>query len=142
MNDRGRILFGLLIFLILMTFPIWYNLLNGVTAMPELIVPTKDVPGKDRCVRSVEYMRPYHMDLLNEWRDVVVREGHRIYVAEDGRKFNMSLSNTCLDCHANKEEFCDRCHTYMEVSPYCWDCHLEPQVTELAVQERSASDGN
>jgi hypothetical protein len=37
----------------------------------------------------------------------------------------MSLSNTCLDCHSNKAEFCDRCHNYASVSPYCWDCHID-----------------
>jgi hypothetical protein len=39
----------------------------------------------------------------------------------------MSLTRTCLDCHSNKAEFCDRCHTYMAVDPYCWDCHVEPK---------------
>ena len=29
----------------------------------------------------------------------------------------MSLSNTCLDCHSNKAEFCDNCHTYASVKP-------------------------
>ena len=28
----------------------------------------------------------------------------------------MSLSNTCLDCHSNKAEFCDRCHNYASVT--------------------------
>jgi hypothetical protein len=39
----------------------------------------------------------------------------------------MSLTNTCLDCHPNKDTFCDRCHNYMAVSPYCWDCHIVPE---------------
>ena len=29
----------------------------------------------------------------------------------------MSLTGTCLRCHANKAEFCDRCHAYAGVSP-------------------------
>ena len=28
-------------------------------------------------------------------------------------------------CHANKAEFCDRCHNYAAVKPYCWDCHID-----------------
>ncbi|MDX1708870.1 MAG: sulfate reduction electron transfer complex DsrMKJOP subunit DsrJ, partial [Desulfobacterales bacterium] len=63
--------------------------------------------------------------LLDVWRDAVVREGKRIYVNPAGKEFNMSLSNTCLDCHSNKAEFCDRCHNYASVRPYCWSCHIE-----------------
>jgi hypothetical protein len=71
-------------------------------------------------------MRPYHMDLLNQWRDAVVRDGDRIYVSSTGERFEMSLSNTCMDCHVSKVNFCDSCHNYVGVSPYCWDCHVEP----------------
>jgi hypothetical protein len=38
-------------------------------------------------------MRTSHMQLLNEWRNAVVRDADRMYVGKDGRKFNMSLSN-------------------------------------------------
>jgi hypothetical protein len=70
-------------------------------------------------------MRAEHMQLLDVWRDSVVRESKRIYVNPEGKEFNMSLSNTCLDCHSNKAEFCDRCHDYASVQPYCWSCHIE-----------------
>jgi len=72
-------------------------------------------------------MKANHMDLLNQWRDDVVRKGVRIYKAGNGRKFEMSLSNTCMNCHSNKSEFCDECHGYGGVDPYCWDCHIEPE---------------
>jgi hypothetical protein len=124
MRDRGKIIIGLIVFLILMTFPIWYNALQGVTAMEDPEIATRDVPGKDKCVRSAEYMRPFHMDLLNEWRDKVVREGERYTEGPYGGQIEMSLSNSCLDCHSNKENFCDRCHNTLAVNPYCWDCHL------------------
>jgi nitrate/TMAO reductase-like tetraheme cytochrome c subunit len=39
----------------------------------------------------------------------------------------MSLSQTCLGCHSNKEKFCDSCHTYSGVKPNCWNCHVVPQ---------------
>jgi len=29
----------------------------------------------------------------------------------------MSLSQTCLGCHSNKEKFCDACHNYSGSSP-------------------------
>lgn len=127
MRDRWIILAGLLVFLALMTYPVWFNLLWGrVRYTPEVVVTTRGVPGKDQCVMPSDYMRARHMDLLNQWRDEAVREGSRVFVAADGRKFNKSLSHTCLDCHSNKSDFCDRCHNYLAVNPYCWQCHLDP----------------
>jgi hypothetical protein len=136
MHDTGKVLIGLLIFLILMTFPIWYNLVGGVGPMEDPVIQTADVEGKDECVKSADYMRSQHMDLLNQWRDEVVRQGDRFTEEPYGHKIEKSLSNTCLDCHSNKEAFCDRCHDAMAVSPYCWDCHLTPDEitdTELAM---------
>jgi hypothetical protein len=60
----------------------------------------------------------------------VVREGRRDYVSTlSGTTYDMSLSRTCMDCHSNKADFCDRCHDYLAVNPYCWDCHVEPKET-------------
>jgi len=67
------------------------------------------------------------MDLLNQWRDQVVRQGSRYMVGPRGARLEKSLTNSCLDCHSNKENFCDRCHNYMAVSPYCFNCHLTPK---------------
>jgi hypothetical protein len=67
------------------------------------------------------------MELLNSWRDEVVRDGDRIFTSLTGQVFNKSLSNTCMDCHSNKSEFCDACHNYGAITPYCWDCHIEPK---------------
>lgn len=129
MSDRAKIIIGLIVFLIIMTFPIWYDQVRGVAPLPDPEIATRNVPGKDKCVASTEYMKAYHMDLLNQWRDTVVRRGERVYTAPDGRTFNMSLSKTCMDCHYNKTEFCDRCHNAMAVDPYCWNCHIEPKET-------------
>ena len=121
MRDRGLILIGLAVFLGLITFPIWYNTVTGTdSAAPEL---QKAVRGDD-CIYPAEYMRNSHMDVLMEWRDAVVRDGNRI-VKIGGKSYNMSLSGTCLDCHTKRDEFCDRCHTYAGVDPYCWDCHVD-----------------
>lgn len=122
MADTGKILLGLAIFLGLVSFPIWFTGLSGeLGARPTLELPK----GETKCVESTEYMRHWHMDLLNTWRDEVVREGKRIYVAEDGTRYEMSLTRTCLDCHTSKEKFCDRCHNYVGEDPYCWDCHVD-----------------
>jgi len=124
MYDAGKVIIGLIVFLVLITFPIWYNVASGkATYVPELAPAAKGTA----CVADTEYMRANHMDLLNQWRDDVVRNGIRVYTAPDGQKYNKSLTLTCLDCHNNKTEFCDKCHLYMAVDPYCWDCHVIPE---------------
>jgi hypothetical protein len=123
MKDKWIIIVGIGIFLIILTFPFWYNRGKAAPA-PELILTDKAKTAK-ACVRSTEYMKAEHMKLLDIWRHSVVRNAERIYVNSSGKEFNMSLSNTCLDCHSNKAEFCDRCHDYASVRPYCWDCHID-----------------
>lgn len=126
MHDAGKILTGLAIFLAMLTSPIWYDAATGKASyVPE----PKIVTEEKECVAPTAYMKAFHMDLLNEWRDRVVRAGERTYTAYDGKEYVMSLSNTCMDCHSNKEEFCDRCHEYSSVDPYCWNCHVEPEGT-------------
>ncbi len=123
MYDSPKVLLGLVIFLVLITFPIWYNIAGGTADyVPELEEAVKG----DACVAETAYMRSSHMDLLNEWRDDVVRRADRVHTAPDGKKYNKSLTSTCLDCHSNKEGFCDKCHDYLKIEPYCWDCHIVP----------------
>ncbi len=124
MHDAGKVIIGLAIFVLLITFPIWFTLASGKAGhRPELELPKNET----QCVESKEYMKAWHMDLLNDWRDAAVRDGKRMYVAEDGKKYVMSLSLTCLKCHTNKAKFCDECHNYVGVVPYCWDCHVDPK---------------
>jgi hypothetical protein len=129
MYDTGKIIVGLVVFLILATSPLWFNMLTAETSeAPEVQILPK--AGKT-CVEATEYMRSDHMDLLNDWRDQVVREGVRDYTNAAGETFDMSLSRTCMEqCHTNKAEFCDACHTYTAVTPYCWDCHVEPKEAQ------------
>ena len=123
MNDKKYIWVGLVIFFIIITFPFWYN--RGKAAPAPEVVLTPKAKAAKVCVRPTDYMQREHMQLLDHWRHQVVRNAERIYVNEKGQAFNMSLSNTCLDCHSNKAEFCDRCHDYASVRPYCWSCHIE-----------------
>jgi hypothetical protein len=134
--DGGKIIIGLAVFLAFALFP-FYNNLGKVNAKPE---PKTDTPaiqewekqfGKKECVETKEYMRSEHMQLLNNWRDAVVRDMYRNYKSDsNGKLFNMSLQNGCMKCHSNKKKFCDECHNYMAVKPYCWDCHIQPQEKE------------
>ena len=79
------------------------------------------------CIEPVEQMRTQHMTLLNTWRDEAIRLDKRVYVASDGKQWNVSLQNTCMACHADRENFCDKCHNSNNVQPYCWDCHVAPK---------------
>ena len=123
-NGR-KITVGLAVFVVLAGLPLWYNVaLGNSTERPQLELPNRQ--EHPNCVAPAEEMRSSHMGMLNDWRSAVVRDGERIYTAFDGTKYNMSLSQTCLDCHSSKEKFCDRCHDYLGVKPYCWDCHNAP----------------
>lgn len=125
MDDKYKIYTGLIIFVIIATFPFWYNL-GKAAPVPEIKLTEKAKAAKT-CVRPIEYMKTQHMQLLDLWRDQVVREGKRLYVNNSGKTFKMSLTDTCLDCHSEKAEFCDKCHNYASVTPYCWDCHIDPK---------------
>lgn len=122
MYDTGKVLIGLAVFVALFASPLLLNLAGGEPVPDPVMSARAEQAGK--CVESREYMRSNHMDLLNQWRNTVVREGNRIYLATDGGEYDMSLTNTCMKCHDNYLEFCNRCHLANDVVPFCWDCHL------------------
>jgi hypothetical protein len=117
----------LVIFVGLFSFPllVQYAIKAGKAAPAPEVVLTEKAKAAEKCVMSTAYMQAEHMQLLDVWRHSVVRNAEREFVNPEGKTFNMSLSNTCLDCHSNKAEFCDRCHNYASVRPYCWDCHID-----------------
>lgn len=128
MRDRGIIIGGLILFLGLITFPVWYNVTAGSTAKG----PEPKRPEQEKtCVAPVGYMRTSHMDLLVTWRDEAVRQQNRKFVAFDGKTYTVSLTQTCMKCHTSKADFCDRCHGYAGVTPPCWDCHIDPKLVPL-----------
>ncbi len=137
MYDRGKIITGVVIALILLTLPLVYLSASGDGGyVPDPLIDT-DEP---QCIESAELMRENHMTLLNEWRNTVVRGGNRTYTASDGREYYMGLarptepellrlqtglpSGACLSCHTDKSVFCDTCHSYSGVEPECWSCHV------------------
>ncbi len=121
MYNKGTILSGLAIFVVVVTFPLWFNVLTSASDVPKPELPS------GQCVAPASEMRDNHMVLLNDWRDDVLRDGKRGYVTVEGKKYKKGLQTACMQCHTNKEKFCDTCHEYASVKPFCWDCHLSPK---------------
>jgi len=133
MKDGGKVFFGIIVFLALFTAPIWLNLSGGDSGFK----PNPEKPtGMDACIYNTDYMKAYHMDVLNQWQDSVVRMNYRMFKV-DGKQLmigseeaEMSLTSNCMRCHS-KSKFCDQCHNYMHVKPYCWDCHIDPEIKNV-----------
>jgi len=125
MYDGGKIVTGLIIGIILLAFPFWSNVGKASKA------PERELTAKAKeagvCIESKAFMTTQHMKLLDQWRQEVVRDGERLYTSSRGKVVDKSLQNTCMDCHSNKSKFCDQCHNYMGVAPFCWDCHIAPK---------------
>jgi hypothetical protein len=147
MNSRAGVIVALVVALVVLTVPFWYALGQRVTgrsqAAPDIPKPT----NAENCVEN--NMRARHMQVIDEWRDAVVREGQRVYPSQDHRdphtgepvEYVMSLTETCLlKCHSTEENpktdeagnvlsvqqrFCNECHQFANIRPNCWDCHLE-----------------
>jgi len=108
-----------------------------------LIVQSKDTLSvySGKCVKEKDYMTGHHMDVLNEWRNAVVRGDDTEPAEINGQPCAMSLTGTCMGCHTSRENFCYKCHEYANVLPFqspcessgderprgilCWDCHDE-----------------
>ncbi|OEU51068.1 MAG: cytochrome C [Desulfobulbaceae bacterium S3730MH12] len=128
MYNKRFIIPGLVIFVLFVTFPLWFNAFS--TASP---VPKPELPpgGEKECVAPASEMRDRHMVLLNEWRDGVLRDGERDVITVGGKQYRKGLQMACMQCHTSKEKFCDTCHDYTSVNPFCWDCHLTPEEAAL-----------
>ncbi len=127
--SKNMIMAGLVVFVLAVLSPFWFNLITSTQAAPKPELLGKAATVK-KCVLDKYEMRAEHMYLLDVWRDSVVRDADRKYTGTNGETFNMSLStgeNSCLGCHEDKAKFCDSCHDYASVSPYCWDCHTNPK---------------
>jgi len=133
--DIKYIALGLLIFFGLIFSFVAPNLGKTVAApTPKLDTPAiQKLAAKDRkCVMPTDYMRANHMQMLIDWRENVIRSrdagypsaDDRMFINPEGKKYLASLSNTCLNCHSNKAQFCDQCHNYVAVTPNCFGCHL------------------
>lgn len=127
MYDGGKVIVGIIILFALVAFPFLYNVGKAAKAPePEIDTPAiKKLSKAERvCVEPRPYMKVNHMKLLTHWRDQVVRQAKRDYVGFTKKTYTMSLQNTCLECHSNYDNFCNRCHTYSGITPHCWTCHV------------------
>ena len=87
---RNRVIAGLVIFVVLITIPLWKNLGKTVPApAPSLDTPViKQLAAKDKkCVMPTEWIRANHMQMLVEWRDNVVRDEEQKVTVSRGRDF-------------------------------------------------------
>ncbi|KUO52811.1 MAG: hypothetical protein APF76_02430 [Desulfitibacter sp. BRH_c19] len=127
MNNSRNIIIGIAVLVILFSYPFWGSFGKSAAA-PDISFNTPEIQSlaEAQCIEDAEFMRGNHMQLLSDWKVSVVREGNRVYVSEaNGEEYNMSLQNTCLECHSNKDQFCDACHDFADVDPTCWTCHVE-----------------
>jgi hypothetical protein len=129
MYDENKVIPMIIIFVVLVTFPLWYNLGKAAPEPdPKINTPVIEQMKDKKCLEPKAEMKTTHMKILDEWRHEVVRGDYkRQLVLADGRVFEKSLQNGCMKCHSNKSQFCDQCHNYMEVKPFCWDCHIAPK---------------
>jgi hypothetical protein len=122
MRDAWKIAGGTALFVALALAPVWQRAgaQRAERPAPKIARP------EARCVAPRELMRVSHMQVLDGWRDAVVRGGaSRTATTAEGHQVARSLSGGCLECHPNQREFCDRCHDDLLVRPVCWSCHQE-----------------
>ena len=123
MYNAKAVVIGIIIFVAIFSSPFWLGWLGQNYTKTGVVNPV----GEKECIENTKFMRAQHMRLLDEWRDQALREGNRVYVsALNGKKWAISLQNTCVTCHNNYKEFCEKCHTANSVYPYCWTCHIIP----------------
>lgn len=144
MQDAGKIFIGIVIFLALVSIPIWVTQARGeadtvpdpqvnMDVVAEFMAENyPDIDYDNECIESTDYMRLNHMKLLMGWRQWSVRDDTHgdphvsYYTAEDGQEWFMSFTETCLGCHNDRAAFCTQCHEYTATQTGCWECHFEP----------------
>ncbi len=143
---HGRyILPALAAFLALATLPVWRGL---AARQPAFQSPPN--PRGERCIEPKSVMRAGHMKLLTRWRNEVVREDQRVYVAGDGRSWEKSLK-TCVACHGHTDTLgksttaataCNECHGYVNARLDCWDCHHDTALPGINAMAAGVTDSS
>ncbi len=127
MYSTKWVIAGIIVFLIAMTLPVWYN-----AAMGEQITPPKLVLPKNKkhCVESESYMIADHMELLVKWREMNVRKGEGFYISKTYDVPYKTQLVQCFQCHKSYNDFCGKCHNFVGVRPYCFECHSTPDLVK------------
>jgi len=110
---------AIIILIIIILLPLGYSLasyvlVNDVDEMHQFL--EMPAPEHKNCVRDTDYMRYHHWELLRGIREEIVRHGKR---------GDVGLSK-CMDCHTKRENFCDKCHNAVSMTPDCFGCHYYP----------------
>ena len=73
MYNAKYIIPGLVVFIVLFSSPFWTNKVfgDGTYVPPELALPK----GEKECIENTDLMRAEHMQILNTWRDMAIRQG-------------------------------------------------------------------
>ena len=114
---------GVLIFLALFTFPVVERASARRPGSPRSSCPSE---------QAVRGPQGVHADLPHAPADRLAREGgaqrrpHLHGLRRHAAQHEPDQRPAC-ECHTDKAEFCDRCHNYAGVNPYCWDCHTVPE---------------
>jgi len=122
-NMNNKSVLAVAIPVLIIVIPLLYSVAGfvfgqgGQAETPFLEIPSGE---NESCVRDSEYMRYHHMDLLKELRIKVVRDGEKQQIGVD----------SCRECHANRKQFCNKCHDAVSLYPDCWGCHYYPETPE------------
>ena len=111
--------FAVVIPILIILFPVGYSRVSyGLAEGADSALPYLERPDAkhENCVRETVYMRYHHWELLRSIREEVVRFGKRGDVG----------LNKCMECHTNRERFCDVCHNAVSMTPDCFGCHYYP----------------
>ena len=80
MYNGGKIITGLVIFVLLISAPFLLNV-GQANELPEISLDTPAINqlSEKQCVESVEFMRSQHPQLLDDWRSGGTRRADRLY---------------------------------------------------------------
>ncbi len=114
-NGRGLLV---LILVLIMAAPLGYYVVRAAVALagdPAGEFLESPVTEDHKCVWNMTAgeVRLHHWEQLNRIREDVVRHGKR----------DVEGLNGCRRCHQSRENFCDRCHNRVGLTPDCFHCH-------------------
>lgn len=110
-----------------------------------VFVPAPPKGKGESCVADTDFMRRYHMTVLNHQRDDTVHEGIRT------KQFSLK---ECIECHAvngpdarpvtvqSPQHFCRSCHDYAAVKIDCFECHASRPELAKAARTPAGEDDN